>query len=265
MNPIPLHQAAVLGAAQGLTELLPVSSSAHLILIPWLLRWQDPGLSYDVALHLGTLAALVAYFFRDWRRLFSGALRNPRSVEGRLLVYIGIATLPGGAAGLLLEKAAETYLRSPLLIAGTTMAFALWLGAAERRGRQAKTLEQIGLADALWIGAGQAMALFPGVSRSGVTITAGLLEGLDKEAAARFSFLLATPIMLGAGLHKLRHVPARDLGAPFFTGVACSALVGLLAIRLLMTQLRRFGFRPYVWYRLAAGVFVVCFYFWRGS
>lgn len=271
-----LFQAAVLGALQGLTEFLPVSSSCHLILLPWLMRWPDPGLTFDVALHLGTLVAVVVYFFHDWVSLLRGALSDPaslnvlapeagRSPQGRLFALLVLATVPGGIIGLLLEKYAESAFRSPPLIAATLIAFGLILEAADRWGARRAEMDSLALPQALRIGLGQALAVIPGVSRSGITITVGLWEGLTAEAAAKFSFLLSSPIIMGASLHKLRHLPPGAVDAPFLLGIACSAVTGLAAIGFLMRYLRNSGFRVFTLYRIALGVAVMAVYRLRGG
>jgi undecaprenyl-diphosphatase len=257
-----LH-ACVLGLLQGLSEFLPISSSAHLTLAPWLLGWPDPGLTFDVALHAGTLLAIVVYFWRDWRELLRGARSNPLGPQGRMLGLIVLASVPGAAAGLLFEKAAERTLRSPALIAALLMAFGLLLEAADRFGSRRRSMEDLTWAGGLIIGVAQAMALAPGVSRSGSTMTAGLALGLTREASARFSFLLATPIIAGASLLKLRHLQGADFTGPFCAGVAVSALSGLAAVSFLMSRLPTMGVRPYTLYRLAAGAAVLLVYFRR--
>ena len=259
-----LFHACVLGLLQGLAEFLPISSSAHLTLAPWLLGWPDPGLTFDVALHAGTLVAIVAYFWRDWLDLLSGAAARPTGPHGRMLGLIVLASVPGAAAGLLFEKAAEETLRSPVLIAALLIVFGLLLEAADRFGRRARPMDDLTWAGGLIIGAAQALALAPGVSRSGATMTAALALGLTREAAARFSFLLATPIIAGASLLKLRHLHGADLTGPFCAGVAVSALSGLAAVSFLMKRLPVTGVRPYTYYRISAGAAVLLIYFLRG-
>jgi undecaprenyl-diphosphatase len=235
------------------TEFLPVSSSAHLNLLPWLLRWPDPGLSFDVALHAGTLLAVAGYFWKDWAVLFAGARADLGSPQARLLGVIAAATVPGALAGALLQRYAEGALRAPVLTGAMLILFGIFLGLAERRGAKSDPLDSVGLKRALWIGVSQGLAVIPGVSRSGVTITAGLLQGLEPEAATRFSFLLSTPIILGAALHEARKIHEQFFTLPTLVAVAVSAATGLLAIRLMLACLRRAGFAPYVWYRLALG------------
>jgi undecaprenyl-diphosphatase len=260
-----LH-ALVLGAAQGLGEFLPISSSAHLTLIPWLLRWKDPGLTYDVALHLGTLLAVVAYFGREWYGLIREGLKGLGTEQGRTFWFIVAASVPGAIAGVAFESQAETVFRSPLVIATSLMVMGLVLWLADRHGAKGRRYDTITLTQSLAIGLCQAFAIVPGVSRSGITIAAGLALGLTREAAAKFSFMLLTPIAIGAGLLKLKDLVAagHSVTAPFFVGIGASAVVGFLAIGLLMQWVRRSSFAPFVWYRLLLGLTVIGVYFARG-
>lgn len=252
-----LVQAVVLGTVQGLAEFLPISSSAHLVLVPWFFGWPDPGLTFDVALHMGTLLAVVAYFWRDWLRLLAHALGRPASGEGKLFRLLALATIPGGISGYLLEKQAETSFRSPFLVAVMLVSMGLALYLADKRFPGSKALSGTGWADALWIGAAQALAIIPGVSRSGVTMAAGRARNLSREAAARFSFLLSTPIILGAGVTQLSHISPGALDGAFWAGVVSSALVGFLAIRWLLRYLVNHNFNIFVGYRFLLGLAVL--------
>ncbi len=256
--PFDYQVAVTLGLVQGLSEFLPISSSAHLILTPWFLGWPDPGLTFDVALHVGTLVAVVAYFWGDWLRLLRAAPR-PRTPDGRLLWLLVLGAIPGGIAGILLDSLAEQALRSPLLIAGTLALMGLALLAADRWGRRDRDLHDIGLADALWIGAAQAFAIVPGVSRSGITIAVARARGIERAAAARFSFLLGTPIILGAALFKLRHLADTPgaLNGPFLAGIVTAAVVGALSISILLRYLRQAGLGIFVIYRLLLAALIV--------
>lgn len=238
-------QATVYGIVQGLTEFLPVSSSAHLALLPRLTGWTDPGLTFDVALHMGTLLAVAAYFFKDWLEL----LKNDR----KTVAWLALASVPAGLAGILLEGAVETTFRSSERIALTLAFFGVLLIAADRLGKRRRAA---GPSDMLAVGLAQALALMPGVSRSGVTITAGLALGLRGEEAAKLSFLLALPITAGAGLFKLRNLEASMATPAFFWAIAVSALTGLLAVHILLKQVRGGALWPYGAYRviLAAGL-----------
>ena len=258
-EPAPL-QAAVLGVVQGLTEFLPVSSSAHLYIVPTLLRWKYQGVAFDVALHWGTLLALLAAFWRDWLGLTRDALAGSppaRAAACGTWLKLIAASIPAAVAGVLLQNVVETRLRSLALQAVLLMAFGFllwWVDRARPAGRDASSP---GWGACLLMGAAQSLALVPGVSRSGVTMTAGRAAGLSRVSAARFSFLLATPITFGAGLLELRHLSS---GLPVTTlviGVAVSAVVGLLAIRGLLRWLARAGFGAFFAYRLALGAFLI--------
>jgi len=181
-----LH-ALVLGIVQGLGEFLPISSSAHLVLIPWLFGWNDPGLTFDVALHMGTLLAVVLYFWQDWIRLIKAALRRQASDDKRIFWYLVLATIPGGLFGLALEEKAETVFRAPLLIGIMLIVMGILLYLADKK-RQLRKMDTMTMADAIWIGLSQALAIIPGVSRSGSTMTTARLLGLTREDAARFFF-----------------------------------------------------------------------------
>lgn len=248
----------VLGIVQGLTEFLPVSSSAHLVLIPWLFRWQDLGLTFDMALHLGTLAALIIYFWPDWVEII-------RKWREPLLWLILIACVPAGFFGFKYEEYFDTVFRDPRLIALLMIAFAVVLLLADIYGRKKRELASLNLLDAIVIGCAQVLALMPGVSRSGITMVAGLGLGLSRRSAARFSFLLSAPVIAGASLFKLRHVIAHGLpgteALAFICGMIAAAIVGALTIKYLMEYLEKHTFRVFVWYRLAVGVIVLALWF----
>ncbi len=275
MHPV---EAILLGSIQGLTEVLPISSSGHLILARWLFNWhlpEDAALRFDVALHLGTLLALLSYFWRDWVRLSWAVLRGlaarlrSRSLERsadecrdeRLAWLLVAATLPAAVVGAVGERYIEETLRQPALVALLLILAGLLLLIADRTTRGHRPLEGICWSDALVIGMSQALALAPGVSRSGITITAGLFRGLDREAAARFSFLLSTPITAGAGLLQLRTflhtglTPTELLS--FAAGIASAALVGVLAISFLLRFVRRYSLAAFAYYRFALGGLVL--------
>ena len=256
--PFDYRVAITLGLLQGLSEFLPISSSAHLILAPWFFGWPDPGLTFDVALHLGTLVAVAAYFWRDWVVLLRAAPR-PRSAEGRLFWLLMVGAIPGGIAGVLLDKLAEQTLRSPLLIAGTLSAMGVVLFVADSWGRRDRELRDIRTIDAIWVGVAQALAIIPGVSRSGITIATARARGVGRADAARFSFLLGSPIILGAALYKLRDVAATPsiITGPFLAGIATSAVVGLLSISFMLRYLRQAGLGVFVLYRLLLAALVI--------
>ncbi len=260
-----IWQAVVLGLVQGLGEFLPISSSAHLVLVPWIFRWPDPGLTFDVALHLGTLVAVVAFFWRDWLNLIAGAFRGSRKVEGRLFWYLVLASIPGAVFGFLLETKAETVFRAPALIATMLIILGVILYLADRRGAKRVKIEKIGLVRSLLIGLSQALAIIPGVSRSGITMTTGLFTGLTREGAARFSFLLSVPIILGAGVVKIPDLLARPgmVNLAFLTGMVVSAVSGVASISFLLRYVRTKSYLPFVWYRFALGVLVLILFFLR--
>lgn len=245
-------QSILLGIVQGLGEFLPISSSAHLVITPWLFKFPDPGLTFDVALHFGTLLALLAYFWKDWIRII---------LEKRSLFFIVVlATIPGAAVGYLLDELAETAFRHPLLVALNMSLLGGVLLYADGKKRRERTMEQMGLRDALIIGASQALALVPGVSRAGVTITAGLFCGFSRSTAAFFSFLLAMPITLGACVFKMKHLFQNGAGGVEWTGIAVSAVVGFLSIKYLLRYVQTHNYRIFVYYRFGFTLLVLVFY-----
>jgi len=262
-----LWHAVLLGAVQGFSEFLPISSSAHLIIVPWLFRFPDPGLTFDVALHFGTLIALLSYFYRDWLSLIRAGFRSltakrESSVEERLFWYLALASVPGAVIGYLLEKQAETVLRSPLLIALTMSGMGVLLWVADLLFKKYKDLSQVSLKDSLLIGFAQALALIPGVSRSGVTITAGLALGLNRTTAARFSFLLAMPITAGAALFKAKGFFQTGVTTESLIGIGVSTLFGFLSIKYMLAYLQKYTYRVFVIYRFLFSLVVLGVYFW---
>lgn len=258
-----LTEAVVLGLLQGITEFLPISSSAHLIILPWLLGWPDPGLTFDVGLHLGTFLAVVAYFWRDWwqigRGFASGLARlSPFEGQARLGWFIILGTIPGAVAGILLEHEAEAAFRDIRLIAAMLMLLGLVLLLAELLARHVRGLERLSWADSAFIGLAQAFAVIPGVSRSGSTISMGLFRGLRRDTAARFSFLLGTPIILGASAKRLPSLFTGSLSPDgsllLVLGMAAAALASFATIALLLRYLQRHSTLPFVVYRLALGL-----------
>ena len=264
---VTIFEAIVLGIVQGLAEFLPISSSGHLILVPWLLGWENHGLTFDLALHLGTSAALLGYFWRDWLALARAVLAGLRSAtarqshEWRLAWMIVVGCLPAAFVGVLFEDKIEELLRDPLQVAVLLIVFGLVMLAADRIGRRSRGLQSITWLDVLVIGCAQVLALAPGVSRSGITMTAGLFRGLDRPAAARFSFLLSAPITVAAALYKLRGFaqtpPAGSELVAFAAGVVTAAIVGALAIGFLLRYLQRRPVDLFVWYRIFVGIFVI--------
>ncbi len=246
LNPL---QSLFLGMVQGLTEFLPISSSAHLILVPRFLDWPDSGLAFDVSLHLGTLAGVLAYFWKDLLHL-----KRP------LLIKLALATLPAALLGLLLESTIESSFRSPHLIAFTLIGAGLLLAAADSKGSGSREISQITLGQALLIGLAQSAALVPGVSRSGATITAALFMGFVRRDAARFSFLMSIPIIAGAGGLKINEILASPDHVSMVAGFAGAALSGFLAIWGLMRYVQSKRFTPFVIYRCLLGLFILLFF-----
>ncbi len=283
-------QALILGLIQGLTEFIPISSSAHLIIVPWVFQWTDPALeslTFDVALHLGTLVALLAYFWKDWGKLIKEGWASivERKIgdnrERKLAWYLVIGTIPGGIVGLLFEhKIEEVFHPSEGPIVASTM---VWMGIiiailggllflAEKLAKHIRRMDHLTLKDAILIGCSQALAIFPGVSRSGSTITAGLGVGLERETAARFSFLLSAPIIAGAGLKSLwniyKGIHAGTIAgaelALFPIGFVAAAVSGYFCIKYLLRFLQQNSTNVFVFYRWALAVFVIALALIRG-
>lgn len=250
--------ALILGIVQGLGEFLPISSSAHLVLIPWLFGWEDPGLTFDVALHMGTLLAVVLYFWKDWVRLIKAALNHGTSKDKRIFWCLIVATIPGGLFGLVFEKKAETAFRAPLLIGVMMIVMGIILYLGDKKP-QIREIDSMTLSDATWIGLSQALALIPGVSRSGSTMTTARFLNLTREDAARFSFLMSTPIILGAGVLKLRHLTMASITLPFSVGIISSFVVGIMSISFLLRYLKTSNFGLFVGYRIVIGLIVIGF------
>lgn len=265
---MPIQQAMVYAVIQGLTEFLPISSTAHLVLLPWLMHWEDPGLTFDVALHLGTLLALLSFYGRDWFDILGTALGkkkatfNAQYADNRaLLGWMVIATLPAAVAGILFEKYFENEARQYYIIATSLIGVALIMFWAERTSAKQKKLNQMNFFDTLVVGCLQAVALIPGVSRSGITITAGLFRGLERGTAARFSFLLSTPIIAGAVAKKgweIHHTGITpDMRAPFVCGIVLSAVVGWLTLRMLTAFFEKYTLNSFIIYRIILGVVIL--------
>ena len=255
-------QAIVLGAVQGFTEFVPVSSSAHLVLVPFLLRWPIPSLAFDVAIHLGTLLALVVYFWGDLVAMVDGAARSVVGrgdagdrLHGRLAVLLAVGTVPAAAAGLLLRGFFEGLFERPAFVATELLVTAMLLVAGEavyRRRREGRRgIDRIGVWDALTMGAMQALAISPGISRSGATIVGGMFRGLAREAAARFSFLLSIPAILGAAVVAVPDVPAGTDWGPTIAGTAVAAVTGFGAISFLLRYLQTRTMLPFAVYCVA--------------
>lgn len=251
-------QAIVLGIVQGLTEFLPISSSAHLILVPYFFKWEDPGLAFDVALHMGTLVAILVFFWRDWLDIFKQVLRG----DLKLFLLLVVATIPGALFGLAFSHYAEEMFRAPLLIAATQAIFGGLLYYFDKRGRKDREFRSFAIGDALAVGAAQALAIIPGVSRSGATITTGLGLGLTRQAAARFSFLMSAPIIAGAGVLKAKYIVAAlqgggNLAMGVSVGLIASTISGLFALGLLTYMLRTKTYKSFAIYRLLLSLVIV--------
>jgi undecaprenyl-diphosphatase len=262
---IDLFQAVILALVQGLTEFLPISSSAHLLLPSLLLGWPDQSLAFDVAVHVGTLAAVLLYYRKDLLRMADSWLRSlagsPASDDSRMVWFIAMATVPAGLVGLLGGEFIEKNLRALPVIATTTLVFGILLGIADRRAPGTGRGRSLGFLQAFLIGLAQALAPVPGVSRSGITMTAALLLGMSRQAGARFSFLLSIPIIASAGLLKTLHLVAAENPVDWMqlaVGAAVSAMTAYLCIATFLRLLDKVGFMPFVYYRVVlAGLLYV--------
>ena len=259
----------ILGLIQGLSEFLPISSSAHLALTPWLFGWQQPGLAFDVALHTGTLIALVWFFWQEWVTLFKAfvSIVRKRRVETeseRRFAWVVIATIPGALAGYLLQDYAKTIFRTPALTGTMLIVMGVVLWAVDRFARQDRSIDSMTWRQAVGIGLAQMFAIIPGVSRSGSTITAGRALGFSREAAAVFSFLMSLPIIVAAVLFEGRHAIEDGISAPLVAGVLASAVSGWLAISVLLKFVARHSYGVFALYRVIVGIGVLIVAFYRG-
>ncbi len=270
---MPLIQAIILALVQAFTEFLPVSSTAHLVLFPWLLHWPDPGEAFDVALHAGTLLAVILYFFKDWLTLLVCGLGGnyPKNAQAeeiaqhrRMFWYMVVGTIPGGILGKLFDKQIEEHLRAHELIGVSMVLVALLMWWADSKATLARKLEQSNLGDAIGIGAAQAVALWPGVSRSGITITTGLFRNFTREAATRFSFLLSAPLIAGAvaaklpGLIKMHKAGGLDLPlSTLAVSILVSGVAGYLVIAFFLRYLQTRTLKVFVVYRIVFGIIVL--------
>ena len=258
-----VFQALVLGILQGLSEFLPISSSAHLALAPWILHWRDPGLAFDVALHFGTLVAVLWYFRDEWAALILAARdivvrRRIETERERRVAFLIVATIPGAIAGLAFEKQAESTFRDPRLVAIALIVMGILLWAVDRFARRDRGLARMRWSDALLIGIAQMFAIIPGVSRSGSTITAGRALTFEREDAAVFSFLMSMPIIAAAAVLKLPEaLREQGLSAPMIVGVQATALSGWLAIAVFLRLVTRHSYGAFAAYRIILGVAVL--------
>jgi undecaprenyl-diphosphatase len=271
---MPLLQVIVLAVVQGLTEFLPISSTAHLYLTSRLFGWQLEGLDFDIALHIGTLLAVLLYFARDWMQIiaqgFGVRMKGDNELHHNhmLLWVLAIGSIPVGIAGLVFNKQAETTWRNPFVIGGMLIAVGVLMYLADNAGRQQRDLSSVNLPDAVTIGVAQALAVVPGTSRSGITISAGLFRNMTRESAARFSFLLSTPAIAAAAAKALYDMHKKGglhgvLSTDVLVGVAVSAITGCFVISWFLHYLRRGGLRPFVYYRIVFGIIVIALAFIR--
>lgn len=282
-----IGQSIILGLAQGLGEFLPISSSGHLVIIPWIFNFPDPGLSFDVALHFGTLLAVLAYFWKDILEILKLAFENNFSAKGAVpagrqgpasgwkfknqniqynsntLWFLVLATIPGIIFGYFLEDYAEVAVRNPLVIAFTLSFAGLVLYLADKYAKHRKSLGEINWKDSAIIGFSQALAIIPGISRSGATITAGLLAGMDRISVARFSFLLSAPIIFGATVLKLSYLLNGGFNPNVLIGIIVSAISGYAAIKYLLKFVEKTSYKIFFWYRLLLALLIVLIYFVR--
>lgn len=264
-------QSVVLGVVQGLGEFLPISSSAHLILAPWFFKWKDPGLGFDVALHWGTLLAVLVYFRNDvWlliKGFFHSLFKSTRDFQNNIYQKLSwlliIASVPGAIIGKLLESKAETVFRNPLLVACMLLVFGLVVWWVDTIGAKEKNLDRISRTDALLVGLSQALAIIPGVSRSGSTMASAMFLGFKRADAARFSFLMSIPIIFGAGLANVKNFHTGVSTAELAVGFVTAALFGFLSIKYLLRYLAKHSFKVFVWYRLVLSALIFAVYFIR--
>ena len=265
---MPIYQAVVLAIVQALTEFLPISSTAHLVLIPWLFGWKDAGLTFDVALHAGTLVAVILYFFRDWIQIIGEGFGlniggDPDIKQNRKLLWLlAVASIPIGIVGYLFDKQADTTWRQPYVIGTMLIVVGVVMWIAEQRRIGSKSMSTIQMGDAVAVGLAQAVSVIPGTSRSGSTICVGLFRNMNRETAARFSFLLSTPAIAAAvgkkywDIHKEGGIPA-GMKMPIVVGIVVSGVLGAIVIAFFLRYLRRSSLMPFVYYRIVFGIIVI--------
>ena len=263
-------QSIILGIVQGLTEFLPISSSGHLNLFPWVFGWQQMPDSFDVALHIGTLLAIIIYFYKDWLGLIKGGynqtIKKKPSLEGKIFWYIVLSTIPAGILSLVLDKIADKIIGDDLnlqmlIIAITLILLGIILYIVDEKSKSKTDYEHITFRQSLWIACSQAIAAaFPGTSRSGITMTTARYLGVDRQSAAKYSFLLATPITLAAVIFDIKHF---TFDAPFFVGILTSFVIGFFVIKFLMDYLKKGSFKVFAIYRVIIGLIVIGLYMFR--
>jgi undecaprenyl-diphosphatase len=270
---MPILEVIILAFVQGITEFLPISSTAHLALAPWLFGWKDNGLTFDIALHAGTLAAVLIFFFRDWVQVIAQGFglsygNDPQLRQNRMLLwFLALGTLPVGVIGFMVRHQAEQW-RNPFVIGAMLIVIAGVMWIADHAGSRKKDLSSVTFLDSLAIGAAQALAVIPGTSRSGITIAAGLFRNLDRPSAARFSFLLSTPAIGGAALSAFMDLANQggiepEMRTAFAIGILVSAVTGIAVIALFLKYLKRSSLRFFIYYRLIFGIMVIALALFR--
>ena len=258
-----IFQAILYGIIQGITEFLPVSSTAHLTLLPWVAGWNDPGVSFDVALHIGTATAVILFFIKDWVRIVKAGFPSPHSRDGKLFWLVVLATIPGGIAGVLLDKYMSE-IRNPLLISVMLIVMGVFLYVADKVGKNETDLENITVKKSFAVGLSQVLAVIPGVSRSGITMTVGRFAGITRESAAKFTFLMSAPIILADALYHAKDMLGSQINTvPFVVAILTSAIVGSLSIKFLLKYLKTKGFSIFTIYRFVFGAFIIVLFFVR--
>ena len=255
-------QSIILGITQGFTELLPISSSAHLFLIPWIFNWNIPD-SFDVALHFGTLLAIGIFFFKDWLNLIKGGfnqIRGKKTNDGKMFWYIVIATIPGGIIGFILDHFLEGFFQKPIIIAIALIVMGIILYLADTYSKSKTKYKDLSFKQTFLIGISQCLAFIPGVSRSGVTMTAARLLNVERESAAKYSFMLSAPIVLAATIFKIKDF---IFSIEFLVGVLASFIIGILVIKFLLEYLKKGSFKMFAIYRVVIGIAVIAIYFFR--
>lgn len=264
-------QSIVLGIIQGITEFLPISSSGHLVVVPYILNWDYQGKAFDVALHAGTAIAVVAFFWQDWVDIIKKAFAKKAKIDNReikkypdnILWQILIASIPAAIVGLIIEKYAGQYLESIVFITINIVIFGFLLWYSDKKSKSDLQLQKINYKSSFFVGLAQSIALVPGVSRSGITLTASRSIGIPRGEAARFSFLLATPAIVGAFLMKLTEIERNGINLTFWFGVLSSTIFGLLAIKFLLNYLKKSDFSLFLWYRIVVAILIITIYLSR--
>jgi undecaprenyl-diphosphatase len=255
--------AIILGTVQGLTEFFPVSSSGHLALLPWIFKFPDPGLSFDIALHAGSFIAIIALFWSEWLGLAKAFFSKEASFEKRLAWFLILTSVPGAIIGALLESRAESVFRNPIIIAITLVVFGFVLYFVDEKMPAKKELKELTWKDSLIVGLSQAVAIIPGVSRSGATITAGRSLGFSRESAVKYSFLAAAPIIFGAAVFGLRHATSEILSVSWLAGFFAAAVSSFWAMKVLLNYVKTNTFKVFLYYRIAFAIIVLLLIFIR--